>query len=75
MLPICVKCRTEMRCIKNSVAVAHEDTSHHQRSADMYGCDPCGTKVLAGFGAPVATYATDADILIHDPKPFDARPW
>jgi len=47
-LPVCVKCRREMRCEKNSFAVVD---SAGVWDGDEYACPGCGVEVVVGFGA------------------------
>ena len=50
--PICVPCRREMRCKKNSFFF---QAGGRIFSSDMFECESCKTQTLSGFGLdPVA---------------------
>ncbi len=58
-VPVCVKCRVEMRPQRNGVGCL--DYSDHGPVAvwdcDMWACPRCGYEALVGFGAePIAEY-------------------
>jgi hypothetical protein len=51
--PICIPCKKEMRCLKNSVSVLYlfEDGEPYKiHHADLYECvEKCGNRQLKGF--------------------------
>jgi len=50
--PVCVKCRVQMRCARNSFPVFYggcDPTAYS--SGDRYRCPGCGTEVVVGFGS------------------------
>lgn len=52
-IPLCVKCRREMRCLKNEVFVAEADADETGgfwgRSGDLFGCPECHMEVIVGM--------------------------
>ena len=46
--PICVPCRTEMRCKKNDYLFSDFD-GRSVWASDMYECPACKTQVLTGY--------------------------
>lgn len=67
--PVCVGCRIEMRCEKNSQGVelmAGIDPKTHGPyqiwDGDRYACPICGAGVVVGFGsAPIAEHPSSED--------------
>mgnify|MGYP006441286635 FL=1 len=47
--PVCVTCKCEMSCKKNSFVVAINKSPKDFVSGDCYECKGCGFKVVTGF--------------------------
>jgi hypothetical protein len=57
ILPVCMNCVCEMRCIKNEVQVVsgffkYDDGKQGgvRFSGDAYQCDSCGSRIITGYG-------------------------
>jgi len=53
LTPICVKCRLEMRCVKNNRLVADPEADGFPSTywlGDEYECPDCGCRIVTGFG-------------------------
>lgn len=48
-LPVCWRCKTRMRCLKNDVVVREEGDGFYY-NCDLYECEDCGAIIAAGFG-------------------------
>jgi hypothetical protein len=52
MIPICVKCNQEMRCLKNRRVVHDPKVGEWPETywiGDEYGCPVCDNKIVTGF--------------------------
>jgi len=68
LTPICVKCRLEMRCVKNNRLVRDPDTGGFRSTfwmGDEYECPECKARIVTGFGKPFPAE--------HDPTEMRAR--
>lgn len=66
---ICASCGHEMRVLRVGVvaeAVARIG-AYYKASADMYGCDLCGARVLVGMARPFAR-PSDPDYSTSEPS-------
>ena len=68
LTPICVPCRLEMRCVKNSRVVCDPEASGFASTywlGDEYECPECRSRIVTGFGKPISV----------DPRPgLEQRP-
>lgn len=56
--PICVKCRVEMRCVKNNRLVCDPEAGGFPSTfwlGDEYECPGCGVQIVTGFGKALAS--------------------
>jgi len=54
--PICVKCRVEMRCVKNDRLVRDPEAACGPSTywlGDEYQCPVCGVRIVTGFGKAI----------------------
>jgi len=79
MRPICAKCKVEMECVKNEVAVWHpiegEDAREMMKYAmegetidfvaigDRYECPNCSASIVIGFGKMLTAANRDQKYL------------
>jgi hypothetical protein len=60
--PICVDCRSEMKCSKNEFLVNDEEFDEYRATywfGDKFTCQHCGSGVVVGFGASVTASQCD----------------
>ena len=56
MRPVCVECRVEMHCEKNSFMIKDKvvgDSPVAVWSGDKFKCPGCGKEIVVGFGNPM----------------------
>jgi len=56
LTPICVKCRLEMRCVKNNRVVRDPEAGGFPSTywlGDEYECPECEARIVTGFGVPI----------------------
>ena len=59
LTPICVKCRLEMRCVKNNRLVRDPEVGGFPSTywlGDEYECPDCRSRIVTGFGKPLARH-------------------
>jgi len=56
--PICVKCRMQMRCVKNDYLVRDGEAGFGSTYwvGDEYDCPGCGLGIVTGFGKPLTRH-------------------
>jgi len=55
-IPVCVKCRLEMRCLKNSFLIRDPEVGSFPSTywlGDKWGCPQCGAEIVVGRGAAI----------------------
>ena len=72
MRPICAKCKVEMECVRNEVAVWHpyepinilsEEAIDFVVIGDKYECPKCGASIVTGFGKMLTAADHDQEYL------------
>lgn len=72
MRPICAKCKVEMECVRNEVAVWHpmEPVKTYGTEVidfvvigDRYKCPKCGASIVTGFGRMMVATNHDQEKL------------
>lgn len=56
LTPICVKCRLEMRCVKNNRLVCDPPAACGPSTywlGDEFECPECKVRIITGFGVPL----------------------
>ena len=74
MMIICAKCKTEMRCLKNSMVVRFRESGQHAYASDLYSCPVCSSTVAITNNLPYfdpdAKTQTEYDIWMDADKGF-----
>ena len=71
-LPICVKCKQEMKCIKNEFIVKDKASGKFQSTiwfGDLYKCCKCNNQIAAGFGTAIEPERNQH--LLDEAMPFN----
>ncbi len=61
--PICVNCKIEFRCKKNSFLVRDPESGPAPStywSGDKFQCPGCGVEIVVGFGRPMDALTGEA---------------
>ena len=69
--PVCAKCKLEMECVRNDVAVWHPWEPANLFSGeidfvvvgDRYKCPKCGASIITGFGEMLTAVHNDQESL------------
>ena len=67
--PICVKCRLEMRCVKNRRLVRDPETGGFPSTfwmGDEYECPECKARIVTGFGKSFAPSLDPTEMLARE---------